>query len=491
MLICDRYALDAKANVHRTNDGYLTATPRVARTGIQLYYGKELGASPKDANKVFKVLRPEEEVFSTDSLASFAYKPVTDDHPAVNVTADNWSDYGKGQMSSDILRDGEFIRVPIALMDGGLIKKFDGGKAELSVGYECEIVWGAGTDPKSGLQYDARQANIRVNHLAVVDAARGGTDLRIGDGTGSAKVDLTVYASALEAIASGNVNRDTALADGNGHLAKDSKGTSIYPILKDGVVYVSSLRAMKTDAVTKGDGDVQAALDNLLCRAEGTTTPSTRDAAHTMETAMKVITVDGVSVQVDNDQSAQIIDRAMQKLNADLKTAKDAYTASEEENTKNKKKMETDSAAHATVLATKDAEIATLKKQVEDSKLTPAKLDQLVKDRALIAGKARAILGDKLVVNDKTDTEIMRQVVDAKLGDAAKGWNDDQVKISFDTITAGTKAVDVAVSGVRDTARAFSAPAIDGDARAVADKVLADRDARLQNAWQGEKAATH
>lgn len=488
MLMFDRYSLDDAAKVQVTKDGYLVATPRVARTGIQLYYGRELGVEGKDANKVFKVFRPEEEVFSKDSLASYAYKPVTDDHPPENVTVDNWKKYSRGQMSGDIARDGEFIRVPMAMMDRELVAKFKDGKAELSMGYECEIDMTPGTAP-DGSAYDARQKNIRINHLAVVDAARGGKDLRIGDGSG-ARLDLSVYATALEAIAAGNVNRDTALADGNGHLAKDSKGTSIYPILKDGIVYVSSLRASKTDAVTKGDGDVLAALDNLLTRAESSPS-AVKDSQQKEVTMNKTVIVDGIPVEVLNDQAAAIIDKALKDMGVKLKKAEDAYQAAATENEEKKKKMEGDAATHATVVAQKDAEIATLKKQVEDSKLTPAKLDQLVKDRALIAGKARAILGDKLVVADKTDSEIMRQVVDAKLGDTAKGWNDEQVKISFDTLTAQVQPKDVQVSGVLDTARALSGPSHDGDARAAADKAISERDSRLTSAWKTPAPATH
>jgi hypothetical protein len=483
MMMFDRYSFDDAAKVAITKDGYLVATPRVARTGIQLYYGRELGVTGRDASKVFKVYRPEKEVFSKDSMASYAYKPVTDDHPPENVTVDTWKQYSRGQMAGDVARDGDFIRVPMALMDGGLVKKYKDGKAELSMGYECELVWQPGTDPKTSETYDCSMKDIRINHCAVVDAARGGQDLRIGDGSGS-RVDLAVYANALEAIAAGNVNRDTALADGDGHLARDKQGHSIYPISKAGVVYASSLRAMKTDAVTKGDGDVLAAIDNLLARTDGST-GAVNDGQKETTTMTKTVMVDGLPVEVVNDQAAAIIDKALRDMGVKMKTLEDAFGKEKEENEKNKKKVETDAATHATVLATKDAEIVTLKKAVEDSKLTPAKLDQLVKDRAVIAGKARAILGDKLVVDGKSDTEIMKQVVDVKLGDAAKSWNEDQVKVSFDTITAGTKPLDASVSGLSDTARAFSAPATYAD-QSNTEAVVAQRDKRLADAWKGE-----
>jgi hypothetical protein len=105
---------------------------------------------------------------------------VTDDHPPAPVTADNWKEYARGSLGSEVVRDGEFVRVPMTLLDSASIKKFRGGKAELSVGYTCDIEWGEGRAP-DGATYDAMQTNIHVNHVAVVDSARGGSSLRIGD----------------------------------------------------------------------------------------------------------------------------------------------------------------------------------------------------------------------------------------------------------------------------------------------------------------------
>jgi hypothetical protein len=136
-------------------------------------FAEELGLTGDDAKKIKKVYRGEDEVFKASSLHSFGHKPFTDDHPPLNVTADNWREYARGQAGDDIVRDGQFIRVPMVLMDSNVINKFKDGKAELSVAYECEIDFTPGTAP-DGTQYDARQKNIKANHIAVVDAARGG-----------------------------------------------------------------------------------------------------------------------------------------------------------------------------------------------------------------------------------------------------------------------------------------------------------------------------
>jgi len=203
----------------------------------------------------------------------------------------------------------------------------------------------------------------------------------------------------------------------------------------------------------------------------------------------KILTVDGVSVEFTTDQSAQIVQRA---LDAAAKSLKDAQEKSAEEIAALKKKAAEDAATITTLTTTADglkAENETLKKTVEDSKMTPAKLDALVADRAVVTGKAKAVLGDKLVVDGKTDAEIKKQVVDAKLGDKAKGWSDDQISISFDTLTADVKADES--TGTRDARVAFSQPGHNGGGvnRTQADAAYEKRSANMSDAWKGAAAS--
>ncbi len=158
-----------------TQDGYLVGSLRCARTGIQAYLGSELGLPTND---VISVYRPESEVFSKDSLASYANKPISDEHPPTFVDASNWKEYGKGDIGSDIVRDGEFVSVSYKIMDGDTIAKVKAGKAEVSMGYMAEIDFQDGVTP-SGEPYQAIQKNIRINHLAIVDRGRAGSDCRI------------------------------------------------------------------------------------------------------------------------------------------------------------------------------------------------------------------------------------------------------------------------------------------------------------------------
>ena len=175
MILSDALALSDRRT---TRDGYLVASARAARTGIQTYLGAEVG---KPEMAVVRVYRPEEEVFHKDARASYAHKPITNDHPPEAVSATNWKDHAVGHVDGEIARDGEFIRIHMMIADGAAIAALDSGKRELSAGYTCDLDWTAGTTP-AGEVYDAIQKNIRINHVALVDRGRAGSDCRIGDG---------------------------------------------------------------------------------------------------------------------------------------------------------------------------------------------------------------------------------------------------------------------------------------------------------------------
>lgn len=175
MHLQDKLTIDSK---RRTRDGYLTVSAKVARAGnVQLYSGDEVG---KPEMSVVRVYRPADEVFSNDTMQSFAHRPVTLGHPSQSVSSHNWKDVAKGWSDGEVVRDGEFVRVSMLLADAGTIKEIEDGTRELSMGYDCSLDFTAGVTP-SGEAYDAIQRGIRSNHIAVVPKARGGAELRIGD----------------------------------------------------------------------------------------------------------------------------------------------------------------------------------------------------------------------------------------------------------------------------------------------------------------------
>lgn len=161
----------------KTADGYLVAEAYAVRTGIQLYRGSEVGMIDRD---VVRVYRPEDEVRDPESLKTFSHAPITLGHPQA-VTADNWSDLAKGEVSTEATWDGKKIKLPLIVKDAAAIEAVESGShRELSAGYTCQLDWTPGVTA-DGEEYDAVQRTIRVNHIALVPRGRAGAECRIGD----------------------------------------------------------------------------------------------------------------------------------------------------------------------------------------------------------------------------------------------------------------------------------------------------------------------
>lgn len=169
------YGSRISGHMIETPEGYLICKEvPIARTGNQDYRGSEFGG--EDPEKVYKVKRLEEEVFSKAALASFEGKPVVDEHPNEDVTAENIKRYIKGtcrdiHQGTGILSD--CIVADLIIYDKDLIQKIKDGKRDISCGYDC--LW----DPVDEDTYIQRE--IRGNHVAVVDKGRAGKKVSIRD----------------------------------------------------------------------------------------------------------------------------------------------------------------------------------------------------------------------------------------------------------------------------------------------------------------------
>lgn len=153
----------------KTGDGRMRADAHVARTGVQTY---------RDADGTLRrEYRPESEVFSAEALDSYDMAPLTDDHPEGEITAANARNHAIGAVTAP-RRDGDWVAIGIGVFDAKTVKKVESGKAELSSGYLCDYDPTPGVTP-SGEAYDGVQRNIRINHVAIVDAARAGHQARI------------------------------------------------------------------------------------------------------------------------------------------------------------------------------------------------------------------------------------------------------------------------------------------------------------------------
>lgn len=174
MAVKSYYGSKISDNITRLDNGCLLClNVPIARTGTYQYLREELGL---DGTGIVTVYREPEEVFDQTTIASFNGKAFTDTHPSVDVTADNWSIYSKGELT-DVRRGkgklSQFLVADILVRDPIVINEIESGaKREVSAGYECEYV------ERDGKIY---QTAIRGNHVALVQAGRAGYTVRIND----------------------------------------------------------------------------------------------------------------------------------------------------------------------------------------------------------------------------------------------------------------------------------------------------------------------
>jgi uncharacterized protein len=198
--LVQRYDLNSgKVTDHkRTPSGVgIVAKGNLTRTGVLTYRSPD--------GSVRRELRPPEEVFKPESLASLAHATLTDDHPA-RVDATNWRNVAIGQVAGTPVQDGKFVSGELHINHAPAIKKADNGDlTELSCGYTCRLDPTPGTF--DGIPYDAVQRDIRYNHVAAgpVGWGRAGGEVRMhldakDASSGSLKTAFSIEDSVSEPI---------------------------------------------------------------------------------------------------------------------------------------------------------------------------------------------------------------------------------------------------------------------------------------------------
>lgn len=153
-----------------TPEGYIRANAVVTRTGIFQYQNSD--------GTIRKELRHPEDVWHEDSINSMFMIPVTNDHPKERlVDSSNFRSLSVGYTGENVKKDGQFVLSNFIVNDIETVKAIQNGKRELSLGYTVDLDETPGQ--YQGERYDARQKNIRYNHLALVHKARAGESARI------------------------------------------------------------------------------------------------------------------------------------------------------------------------------------------------------------------------------------------------------------------------------------------------------------------------
>ncbi len=173
-------------NRDRTPEGFLICYDVPAARIGEMTYGPrevppELGVG-KDGS--IRVTRSEAEVFDPRSMASLNGKPVTDDHPPVDVDPKNWKFYTKGVVVNPRRGEDEhkdFLVVDLIIYDEDTIADIEAGKREVSCGYNPDYLQLLDPVTLEPILGRGEQVKIRYNHLALVKAGRCGPFCSIGD----------------------------------------------------------------------------------------------------------------------------------------------------------------------------------------------------------------------------------------------------------------------------------------------------------------------
>ncbi|GEM_PF-803154 len=160
-------------------NGYLLVRDNpITKVGVFSYLGSEIGAP--EADRVYRVYRPQEELENPETIASANLVPWIDEHEFLGVDGTPAEKKGvQGTTGESARFEYPYLRNSIRAYSDFMKNLIDRGKVELSPSYRCRYEFSEGVF--DGQQYDAIQRDIRFNHLASVKEGRTGPDVAVQD----------------------------------------------------------------------------------------------------------------------------------------------------------------------------------------------------------------------------------------------------------------------------------------------------------------------
>ncbi|WP_108477996.1 DUF2213 domain-containing protein [Providencia alcalifaciens] len=161
------------------NNGWLEVKDNpISKVGVFDYLGAEIGAPVPD--KIYRVLRPPEELASEETINSFKLTPFIIEHEMLGKYATPAEKKGiQGVIGENVYFDPPYLRANIKIFSDVALSNIDSGKIDLSPGYRSKYEFTSGI--YEGQHYDAIQRHLRGNHLALVDEGRTGPDVAVQD----------------------------------------------------------------------------------------------------------------------------------------------------------------------------------------------------------------------------------------------------------------------------------------------------------------------
>lgn len=375
-----------------TPEGFLEVEAFVSRPGIYRYINTREdeadGLGPAGSERL--ELRPDDEVFSPKSLATYRTRSITVGHPRKNgkrvrVDSTNVRDFEVGIVDGAARRVGDKLAAKLVIKDKRAIADAKAGKRQVSPGHFIDLEVKKGVDPKYG-RYDCIQRDIDINHLALVEKARGGDTLRLrldgGDDVRGAELREDDLGGKL-----------TTTVEGHAHLVRFSDW--------DGRSCTSGSTSWSTS-----EGEEQAHEHAWVKNSDGTITIAASNG-HTHELAEETSPL-FAPMRSDGDDMPNEPDEKKARED-ELETLRGEIKQLEKERDGLKLKLQERLDA---------AEAESVKKAQERADAAEARLDEMrgsfqarVRSFAALQVIAKSVMGDRYRTDDKDDDQIVRDVV--------------------------------------------------------------------------------
>lgn len=156
---------------NETPEGFLDVTGYISEADKPMEYIDYYG------EKVTREIIPLEELEKASPQANGLI--LTDSHPWEFISAKNASDYARGFVVLNHGIEDKKLKVDLRIINSDLINDVRRGeKTQFSIGYLCDVIGEPGVT-ENGENYDLKQVNLKLNHVALVPKGRAGDGVGI------------------------------------------------------------------------------------------------------------------------------------------------------------------------------------------------------------------------------------------------------------------------------------------------------------------------
>lgn len=221
----------------------------ISKEGVFPYLGHTISADC-EPNKVYKVYRSGETLKESVPTWDNPPKPFIEDHEMLGEGFTAVDDrHVQGVISNPVYEDG-VLYADIAVYSESLKESIENGKKELSLGYFCKYRKESGVF--DGEEYDYVQEDMVGNHIALVDAGRCGSDVKVFDSRCTMdKLDIGLDEDDNLAL---KKNEESGNIEETGTTVTKDETMAKY-------VLVSEVNAILKEAFKWGDGEIDPKAD--------------------------------------------------------------------------------------------------------------------------------------------------------------------------------------------------------------------------------------